>query len=134
METSVEPPTSEVQTILTVLVNPHDGILKDIDKSIVCNLSETNLMWLQLPQESQLNGVNLSHANLRHAYLRKVCLRNANLSDANLTAADLSDADLTGADLTGAILNDVIVDDANLKDVKGLPANFDEIKYHKPKI
>ena len=70
---------------------------------------------IEVNDDANLSGADLSDADLRHANLSGANLRHADLSDADLSDADLSDADLRHANLSGANLSGANLSDADLR-------------------
>ncbi len=107
---SLTPPTTDVQTILTVIER------RDEDQDgYPLALNNTCLRRVHLP-----DGVDLERAYLTGAYLADADLPGANLAGADLSNADLSHANLNYADLTGADLSKANLTGAFLTGTRGL--------------
>ncbi|MEV5823023.1 pentapeptide repeat-containing protein [Micromonospora haikouensis] len=107
-------PAVDIQTAVIVLGR------RDITRDYAANeqrrwpsgpdLSNTNLISVNLPP-----GANLTDTNLANAHLSGAHLANAHLSGVNLANAHLSGANLFGANLIGATLTDATLTGADLQ-------------------
>jgi uncharacterized protein YjbI with pentapeptide repeats len=79
---------------------------------------------VEVKDDADLSGANLSYANLSYANLSYANLSGANLSYANLSGANLSYANLSGANLSGANLSDANLSGANLRRANLSDANL----------
>ncbi len=130
-EEGKDKPTEEVQSLLDVLVKPHD---KTVFAGIKIQLRGAYLANVDLFLVN-LQGATLSDANLQSAYLRLANLRgaelwNTDLQDADLCFAKLQEADLSGANLQSADFTMANLEQADLSDTKNAnDAKFNLIKW-----
>src|SRR6267143_2148787 len=75
-----------------------------------------------LPDRTNLTGVQLEGSNLERSWFHsanfsRANLRGVNFSECNVKCVDFSDADLEGANFAGAAVESLLLDGANLKGV-----------------
>ncbi len=87
------------------------------------NLSCSNLGKLQLPKNTNFNGVDLRYSNLSDSLLPTIKLDKALLLDTNLIRATLSEASLHSAYLLGACAYMANFENANLQNANFRSAN-----------